>query len=84
MTTTKRQTPAEGKAYGASGTVLTFLESHEHLSIQELIPKLNLLIVQVLTETSNGELEEMLGMILLCNSYVSHSYFVLIILSFCP
>ena len=63
----KRPTPqAERLGYGASGTVLTFLENHEHLSTQELIPKLNLLIVQVLTETSNGELEEMLGMILGC------------------
>ena len=56
-----RNTP-ERLAYGASGTVLTFLEKHEHLPSRELIPKLNVLIVQVLTETSDGGLQDMLGM----------------------
>ena len=62
MATMRR--PPERLAYGASGTVLTFLEKHEHLPSRELIPKLNGLIVQVLTETSDGGLQTMLGMIL--------------------
>ena len=45
---------------GASGTLLTFLEKHDHLPPKELITKLNILTAELMSETSDPGFADLL------------------------
>ena len=45
---------------GASGTLLTFLEKHDHLPPNELMCKLNILTAELMSETSDSDFADLL------------------------